>query len=189
MKRLILCWFLFAGSITAQTLMDNTKLTELYTVDQSAREAKNIDWSRLSAEDEQRRSEVRRMLDTGEVRTGADYLHAAMVYQHGQSPDDYLLAHVLAMDAISLGNKDARWLAAATLDRYLRSIWQPQIYGTQFASPAGQPVTQHQTMHPSMVSDSMRAAVCVAPLAEQQKILEDVRKGGKFRSTRIENCK
>jgi hypothetical protein len=29
---------------------------------------------------------------------------------------------------------DARWIAAATLDRYLQRIGQPQVFGTQFSS-------------------------------------------------------
>ena len=100
---------------------DNAALTSLFTVDQSAREGNHIDWGKLIQEDEQRRQQVHHMLDTGEVRTGNDFFHAAMIFQHGQNPDEYLLAHILAMDAVAQGSKEARWLAAATLDRYLLS--------------------------------------------------------------------
>ena len=126
---------LFSPLALGQPVADNSKLTELYAIDQAARQAKNIDWTKLSSEDEKRRQEVHRMLASGEVRTGADYWHAAMVYQHGTTPDDYLLAHVLAVDAISLGSKEARWLSAATLDRYLRAIWQPQSTEPNFSLP------------------------------------------------------
>lgn len=167
---------------------DNAALKALYDADQSGRSSKSIDWSKLGPEDAQRRDEVHRMLDAGEVRTANDYWHAAMVFQHGLTPDDYLLAHVLAVDAISLGSKYARWLSAATLDRYLRSIRQPQIYGTQFHSQGNGPLTQ-ETMNPSLVSDSMRAVLCVESKAKQQKMLEDVNRGGEFRSTSIDDCK
>jgi hypothetical protein len=170
--------------VFGQSAADNLKLTELYTVDQAARQGNNIDWVKLSSDDEKRRQEVHRMLSAGEVRTGTDYYHAAMVYQHGQTPDDYLLAHVLAVDAISLGSKDARWLSAATLDRYLRSIWQPQIFGTQFY---GEPLVQ-EPINPSIVGDKIRAVVCVVPIAEQQKIVEEVKHGAELRGSSIKGC-
>jgi demethoxyubiquinone hydroxylase (CLK1/Coq7/Cat5 family) len=49
------------------------KLTEMFTLDHSARKGKNIDWNKLSAEDRERRKEVHRMLDAGEVRMATDY--------------------------------------------------------------------------------------------------------------------
>ena len=167
---------------------DNAKLTELYKVDQGARMAKDIDWSKLTAEDAARRKQVRDMLDAGDVKTGLDYFHAALVFQHGDHAEDYLLAHVLAVTAISLGSPDARWLAAATLDRYLRSTNKEQIYGTQFQTVTGQPMIQ-QPLATSLVSDSMRAAACVVPTAEQTKILNDVNAGKPFRSTHLSPCK
>jgi hypothetical protein len=87
---------------------DNNKLTELFQVDQAARQGKNIDWTKLRGEDEVRRQEVHRMLDECEVRTAADYFHAALIYQHGQPPEDYLRAHALAVNSIILGNQNAR---------------------------------------------------------------------------------
>jgi hypothetical protein len=36
--------------------------------------------------------------------------------------------------AIGRGDVDARWLAAATLDRFLQRLGQPQVLGTQFSS-------------------------------------------------------
>lgn len=95
------------------------------------------------------------MLTQGEVRTGLDYYNAALIYQHGKTPDDYLLAHVLALDAISLGTKEGRWLAAATLDRYLQSIEKPQIFGTQFHTENGV-LTQPPPLHPSYPTACVR---------------------------------
>ena len=163
---------------------DNAKLTELFKVDQIARQGKNIDWAKLRVEDEGRRQELHKMIDAGELRTAVDYFHAALIYQHGQNADDFLLAHVLAVDSMGLGNKDARWLAAATLDRYLLTISQPQIFGTQFQSEPGKSIAWSQrTMNSSLLSDGMRTALCIVPIAEQQKILDEVNRGRPFRST------
>jgi hypothetical protein len=186
MKFIAASIFLLGSTMLGQTPVDNSALTQLFTVDQNARKAPNIDWVKLTAQDEERRKQVHQMLETGEIRTANDYFHAALIYQHGQKPEDFLLAHALAVDAISLGGKNARWLAAATLDRYLRSISKPQIYGTQFEANQKKIWTQ-QTLDPSLVTDSVRAAVCVVPAAEQTKILQDVNKGAAFRSTNAAN--
>ena len=174
---------------SGQNTSDNVKLTDLFNVDQAARKGKTIDWSKLNTEDEKRRQEVHQMLQTGEIQTGNDYYHAALIYQHGQRHEDFLLAHVLAVNAISLGNKAARWLSAATLDRYLLAVSQPQIYGTQFESSPDKPGTWTQrTIDPALLSDSMRSAACVVTLEEQGKILDEVNHGKPFRSTNAPDC-
>lgn len=191
MKSAALIFVAICASVAAgQTVSDNAKLTQLFNEDQGARRVKSIIWSDVSAADAARREAVHKMLEAGEVRTADDYYHAALIYQHGQKPDDYLLAHVLAVDAISLGDKDARWLSAATLDRYLLSISQSQIFGTQFQSTPGKNDSWVLgTMNPNLLSDSMRALLCVIPASEQQKVLDDVTKGKPFRSTEVEDCR
>jgi hypothetical protein len=57
-----------------------------------------------------------------------------MVLQHASTPDDYLLAHDLCVIAIGKGEQKAKWLAAASMDRFLVSIGRPQRFGTQFFS-------------------------------------------------------
>ena len=191
MKAIVLLFAtMIASMAVAQSISDNAQLTSLFTAGQAARQGKAIDWPKLNLEDQQRRIELRYMLEYAQVRTANDYFHAALILQHSRQPDDYLLAHVLAVDAISLRNRDARWLAAATLDRYLRSLSQPQIYGTQFVSITAKPgSTTQQTMNASLLSDSLRAAPCVVPLAQQKNILDEVNRGGELQSTSIEDCK
>src|SRR5256885_4446059 len=69
----------------------------------------------------------------GKIQNAEDYYYAAFMFQHGQKLSDYLYAHVLAVTAVNKGLHDAMWLSAATLDRYLVSMGQPEIFGTQFA--------------------------------------------------------
>jgi len=181
-----------APSNPASAVQDNAAVTEMYNVDQKAREGNHIDWAQLTKDDEQRRKNLRQMLTSGVVRTGTDYYHAAMIYQHGQNPDDYLLAHVLAMDAVAMGSKEARWLSAATLDRYLLSIWQPQVFGTQFHGPPNMSSSMtHDKINPAVVTDPMRSATCVVSSLQQDKVLETVNRGGSFESTQSKDgqCK
>jgi hypothetical protein len=112
----------------------------LYEADQKDREGpvtQSIDWTTVSARDAERRNRVREIIKSGRVRTGKDYERAAMVFQHGSTPDDILMAHVLAVTALGRGNTDARWLAAAALDRFLHHVKQPQVFGTQFGGRKG----------------------------------------------------
>ena len=90
------------------------------------------DLHKMSLRDASRREEVRQSLASGSIQTGEDYKKASFVFQHGDKPEDFLLAHVLAIAAIAKGNVTATWISAATLDRYLQSIKQPQVFGTQY---------------------------------------------------------
>ena len=42
-----------------------------------------------------------------------------MILQHGGEPEDYLLAHELCVVAIGRGEERAKWLAAASEDRFI----------------------------------------------------------------------
>jgi hypothetical protein len=147
----------------------NREMVEIFRADQAAREDPvKIDWSKVAAEDAARRARTKALLDKGALQSGDDFFHAAFVFQHGGEPEDYLLAHTLATVAAARGRPDATWIAAATLDRYLQSIGQKQIYGTQFRSPAGEPTTQ-DPYDRTLVSDALRSALGVPVLAEQEK--------------------
>ena len=148
---------------------DNRALTALFNADQKARKGGIPDLKEglmMSQADAERRTQVRAMLDRGEVRSGADYWRAGFIFQHGDHPDDYLLAHALATAALSLGERDGAWLAAASLDRYLVATDQPQIYGTQFVAIPDQPTIQ-SALDRDLLTDAIRKATRVPVLAEQ----------------------
>lgn len=111
----------------------------------------------------------------GELHTGADFEKAAVIFQHGLKTDDYLFAHTLAVIAISKGRSQARWLAAASLDRYLHSMHQPQIYGTESLGTPG-----HWTLDPynrTLIPDPLRSDLCVPDQSEQQRALQRLNEG------------
>jgi hypothetical protein len=95
-------------------------------------------------------------LPLGELRSSEDYHDAAFIFQHGTSPDDFLLAHVLATTAVSLGDAASRWIVAATLDRYLQSIKRSQVFGTQyFQEDSPKPWTQ-ESYDRDLLPDALR---------------------------------
>ena len=141
--------------------------TSIVAADQADRKDGNhIDWERVNKADDSRRLAIMALLQKGELHTGHDLESAALVFQHGQKSDDYLLAHVLSMVAISKGQSGAVWLSAATLDRYLQSIDHRQIFGTQFSTPAGKLTTQ-EPYDRSVIPDSLRGYMGVPSVAAQ----------------------
>ena len=103
-----------------------------------------------------------------------------VVLQHGAGPEDYLLAHILASIAAFKGRDDARWLSAAALDRYLRSIHRNQVFGTQYVRSGSGPWEQ-APFDRKLLPDTIRSEYGVPPLSEQHKKLEELRRslGGK----------
>lgn len=147
----------------------NPEIATMFEADQAARRnPQGIDWAVLAPQDEARRRRARELLTAGLLQSGDDFYHAAFIFQHGSTPDDYLLAHSLAMVAVARGRADASWIGAATLDRYLQSIGRPQIFGTQYRTPPGQETTQ-EPYDRALVADAMRNALGVPWQAGQEE--------------------
>jgi len=114
---------------------DNLRVEELHAADQKDREkvySNAADVEALKQRDLARRKEVHELMGRGEVNTQNDTYRAAVIFLHGAEPKDFLIAHRLAVIAALQGHRAARWLCAASLDRFLMSIGLPQTYGTQF---------------------------------------------------------
>ena len=161
--------------------VSNAEVGRLYVQDQKDREgfarAGADRWREISARDAQRRQRIRQLLDAGELHTGEDYQNAAMIFQHGDKPADYLLAHVLATTALAKGRAESRWLAAATLDRYLMSLNQPQVFGTQYRKMDQSSPSTQAPYDKDLLPDALRREHCVAPYSAQVRNLAALNKG------------
>ena len=140
------------------------RMRTIFSDDQEARTKEDIDWETLSREDTERRAEVMGYLKKGQLTTGNDMYYAAFIFQHGNCPGHYQLANKLADKAMKLGYSDARWIYAATLDRYLLSVGKKQKFGTQYTSVDGctyvlEPINPKTT-------DAERRRFDVPPLAQ-----------------------
>jgi hypothetical protein len=152
---------------------------QLYVEDQADRDApagnlSELDWSKIGPRDEARRKRVRAMLEAGELMSGLDFREASFIFQHGSQSADFLMAHILAMVAMAKGDRESRWIAAATLDRYLQSIGQKQVFGTQYRSVANEPMTQEPFDH-TLIPAPLRGALCVPNDHIQQIMLDAFR--------------
>jgi hypothetical protein len=147
----------------------NAEMKALFEADQAARrDPAAIDRSRLGPEDARRREAARALLDAGRLRSGEDFYHAAYVFQHGDKPADFLLAHLLATVAVARGRSDATWIAAASLDRHLQAIGQKQVFGTQYSTSDGGATTQ-EPYDRTLVPDALRVATGVPTIAQQEE--------------------
>jgi len=160
-----------ADAELVQSWPDNHEMTGIYDQDQADRQhvpGKSIDWSVVGPRDAARRAQVQALIAAGGLHSGADFYHAAFVFQHGDEAADYLKAHVLAVAAAARGYGPAGWIAAATLDRYLQEIGKPQVFGTQFARVGDGGMTQ-EPYDRALLNDGLRAMAGVPPLAAQEK--------------------
>ena len=114
---------------------DNLRVEELHLADQKDREkiySSTKDVNALKERDLARRKEVQELMSRGEINTQNDLYRAAVIFLHGAEPKDFLISHRLAVVSAVQGHRAARWLAAASLDRFLMAVGLPQTYGTQF---------------------------------------------------------
>ena len=152
----------------------NPILRELAKEDQEYQRGRKV-----ARTNEDRIKIVLAQIGQGAVKTPEDQANAAIVLQHtgmmfcagqltGKSPDNYLLAHHLAKSAYEAGYKEARFLVAQTLDRYLSMTEGYQKYGT---NRLNNPETGAEEWVPidRQTPDSEREKYGVPPLAELLK--------------------
>jgi hypothetical protein len=146
---------------------DNPELARLMDEDQADRTpgAKSIDWKIVSPRDVARIKRVKELYAQNQLKTGGDYYHAAMILQHSDVADDYLLAHELCIAAITRGDARGKWLAAASEDRFLMTIGRPQRFATQFRCDGPNCEFQLYKVDEG-VTDELRRVLDVPSLAE-----------------------
>jgi hypothetical protein len=157
----------------------NQKLYELYSEDQGERMLLIAQMQRtgqismpialkMNGNDARRKKELYDMLSVHTVTTPNDLEEAGLILQHGDDTTDYWTAHELALQAIALGDSNARQLAAITLDRYLVKQGKPQHFGTQAFQNDKTGQWELYPVDPT-VTDAERARWDEPPLKEQLK--------------------
>jgi hypothetical protein len=124
----------------------------------------------MRARDRRRRHRVAEIMSEGTSTAPEDYYHAAWIFNHGDTLEDAWQGHVFAKQAVELGHRPARWLAAAAHDRWRMYQGKPQKYGTQFAVDG----ERHRLWDVDpKTTDAERAEWDVPPLAEQLRRAEE----------------
>jgi hypothetical protein len=155
----------------------NNELVSLYKADRQERVNQPKDntpeYKAMRARDLERRQRVIEIVVAKELHTAIDYYHAAWIMNHGDTADDARNAHMLALRSNELGHRPARWLAAATYDRWQMYQGQPQKYGTNYVFDGRQ--DRLWDVDPETTNEE-RAAWDVPPLAEQLRKAEEANK-------------
>jgi len=176
---LVLTGLLRSSAVNSK--QQGSEVHQLFLADQGDRESfkgvigSHMELQKIKQRDRQRQARARQLLVSGALKTGEDYRDAAFIFQHGDQPDDYLLAHTLAIASVAKGDQDGRWIAAATLDRYLQAVKRPQIFGTQY-SKRGTKAYTLEPFNPNLVTDDLRQVLCVPTRDQQQKDLNKLNK-------------
>ena len=156
----------------------NLELRDLFDADQNDRRtAPSPD---IIERDRQRRARTLQIIAAEKDLTAEDCLHAAFIFQHGDESEDYWRSHELAKRAVSLGHPEerkARWLTAASYDRWLTSQGKPQKYGTQFW---GDQNGWRLLDYDPATTDEERAEWGVPPIAEALRRVEELNRRGPF---------
>jgi aminoglycoside 6'-N-acetyltransferase I len=121
-------------------------------------------YAALRARDAARRAAALAALAALAEPSGQDLYHVAWLFNHGDSAGDARRAHEWAAAAAARGVAPAKWLAAASYDRWCMYEGRPQKYGTQFV-PDGERYRLWD-IEPGTTDDE-RAAWDVPPLAAQ----------------------
>ena len=158
---LFLLTSLLAGCTTTK---DNAALQALADQDQYDR-THNV--AAMGSHDAAHQRALRQFIATDQLRTGTDFFNAAIVLQHADSAQHYLLANKFAKKAVALtpGNQEAKTLVAQSWDRYQPSLGQPQWYGTQRLVIDGREYLQ--PIDTTRVTDAERKALFVHTLPQE----------------------
>lgn len=167
---------------------ESCSLHHLFLDDQLARKQfqKRSAWTseklkELASADASRIWQVKELVKAGRLKRTRDLYEAAMILQHGKDPEDFLLAHILASAAAFRGHKQARWLSAATLDRYLHDVGKAQVFGTQFRTKNADgehSIWSMDLLNQELLSDELRELYGVPPLSSGVARLSELN-GGK----------
>jgi hypothetical protein len=155
-------------------ISSNPEMAAIYAEDQT--DERNLigkpqsAWEAAQKNYADRRQRVRTLLDADALQIGEDFEKAAFIFQHGNQPNHYLLAHALALAALAKGDTDASQIAALTLDRYLSSIDHRQIFGPDHDAFG----PKRNTFDPSVVPPSLRKALGLPSEQELMGLLKQV---------------
>ncbi len=144
------------------------ELQRLHDEDQQDQDA----WSDEDDEEFGRRQTARRdrvmeILELGMLGPVQDWSNAAWLLQHGDSPEDYCLAHVLSVRPAIEDLPGSGFAVAATLDRFLESIERTEIFSTQSYTETPYPAQPFGAY--SSMPDSLRRVFALAPVSGERK--------------------
>jgi hypothetical protein len=147
---------------------DNAELKRMVEEDQADRQGwekfTKADTQRMTARDTVRLAGVKELLRVGKVVTSNDFDNASLLFQHGVTTDDYLIAHELGIVLAFFGQRITS-IPALSEDRFLQSIRRRQRFGSQ-CTKDGKRITPVSEGKNTDVTDALRTDYLLPSLAE-----------------------
>lgn len=140
------CPFVDAQQIFVSCQQDTVRLAErsielqqIVKADQDDR----TDWQNKTPDqimevlkrDETRRKRVGEIFGEGCFSKTSDYAAAALVFQHGNTPDHFFQTFIWSKRGVELGDVKQGRMMALGIDRYLINIGHKQLFGGQASRP------------------------------------------------------
>lgn len=91
--------------------------------------------------DEIRRKRVGEIFGEGCFSKPEDYAAAALIYQHGNTPDHFFQTYIWSKRGVELGDEKQKHMIALGIDRYLVNIGKKQLFRSQATKPDLKPET------------------------------------------------
>jgi hypothetical protein len=85
--------------------------------------------------DEARRKRIGEIFGEGCFQKAADFSAAALVFQHGNTPDHFFQTYIWSKRAVDLGDTSQKRMMGLGIDRYLVNIGQKQLFASQASKP------------------------------------------------------
>lgn len=153
----------------------NRLLMDIFEKTQDIRINKNLEDSKiikkLLKKEQEARKKLLLMLKRGEVITADDFYRAALLFQHDKSFKSYALAIALSTISYLLGERWGKSLSAAAIDRFLLSIHQKQLFGTNFENLDN---TWKMAPWQEGIPDKLRKEYDIPPLKKLQRELHSL---------------
>lgn len=193
MTRVLLCVAALAAVLHAETgpCEESAELRSLFEADRNDRKEMAREQRAVASRDWERRRRVSAIVRADGLACPQDFYHAATVLRRDSAPQPQLLAHILsAAAALEPWTKTmvARSHTADSLDRYLRAIGQPQVFGTLVQRRSGEPYFSQEPFDREFVPEGIGGLFGVESAASQREHLDRLNSGTRsFRRIRTVN--
>lgn len=148
---------------------DNADLQKLVEADQADRQGytklTEAQRNEVAGRDRVRRAAVQKMLDADILKNARDFKNAALLFQHGEKPEDFLAAHELYLLSETTGGPDEEHGngLAISEDRFLDTTGEKQRFSPKFDFEFNAKLPE--TDHPASVTDPFRLDFFSPPLS------------------------
>lgn len=92
-----------------------------------------LNWTEISAHDLAHRKAIGEIIGEGCLRTPQDYMAAAVIFSHGDTPDHSYLAYMYSLNAMPVNRDYMSGVMAGAVDHYMTNKGYKQIFGLSTA--------------------------------------------------------